>query len=388
MDISWEGLKLTKSGRVVARLTMSEGVNAVTYNVYLQSDVRLIFQSVDRSCVDLAVDLLRRVGVSVEVKRLGKMWYVQVYTDKLATGHEELRKALAEIVREAIARGWVDVSKAERWLKKLERGRVLWDGWPKYEVRLTHNRSLEVSFGSTNLDSIVREVQRFREIGLEEGIHFTIKMPEGDSNGYVRILREGLVRAALLSIHGEDEQRRSAAEFVSYILQRAWEEGGAVYEKAREIVEEGRARGSLTLRGFERVVEVGGRRRVVKVVSWSVRLEESQRGKKLLRVKIAAEVDGVRCGLAVTFGRYGRKSEAAGYARSKPGAPGGREADAERLAAVIKALTGEEPRIYRKKNGAVVIACGRKHLEGFRRFAELADAVERWLNSCCRLQHL
>jgi hypothetical protein len=56
-------------------------------------------------------------------------------------------------------------------------------------------------------------------------------------------------------------------------------------------------------------------------------------------------------------------------------APGGGEADAERLAAVIEALTGKRPRIYHKKNGAVVIACGRRHLEGFRRFAELADAT-------------
>jgi hypothetical protein len=38
----------------------------------------------------------------------------------LAAGHEKLRKALAEIVREALARGWVDEKKARRWLEKLE----------------------------------------------------------------------------------------------------------------------------------------------------------------------------------------------------------------------------------------------------------------------------
>jgi len=30
------------------------------------------------------------------------------HTDKLAAGHEELRSALTELVREALARGWVD----------------------------------------------------------------------------------------------------------------------------------------------------------------------------------------------------------------------------------------------------------------------------------------
>jgi hypothetical protein len=34
-------------------------------------------------------------------------------------------------------------------------------------------------------------------------------------------------------------------------------------------------------------------------------------------------------------------------------APGGREADAERFAAVIKALTGKEPRVYRMKDGKI-----------------------------------
>jgi hypothetical protein len=43
---------------------------------------------------------------------------------------------------------------------------------------------------------------------------------------------------------------------VKYILQRAGEEGEEVYEKAKEIVEEGGARGFLRLEGFEKRVEV------------------------------------------------------------------------------------------------------------------------------------
>jgi hypothetical protein len=248
-------------------------------------------------------------------------------------------------------------------------------------VRLMRNGALEVRFASINPDNIEREAKRLRMMGLEEGKHFTAKMPEGDSNGYVRIRREGLTHAAWLSLHGEGKRRRLAAEFVEYMLERAKEEGGAVYEKVREIVEEGRARGSLTLKGFEGVVEVDGRRHTVKAIGGGAEIKEGRGGKKLLRIRIAVEVDGVRRSFVITFGRYGRKNKAAGYARAKADVPGGRKADAERLAAVVKALTGRKPRIYRKKNGAVVIACGRKHLEGFRRFAELADAVERWLSN-------
>ncbi len=48
-----------------------------------------------------------------------------------------------------------------------------------------------------------------------------------------------------------------------------------------------------------------------------------------------------------------------GFATARADAPGGREADAERLAAVIKALTGKEPSIHRMKDGRIKIVCGR-----------------------------
>ncbi len=78
-----------------------------------------------------------------------------------------------------------------------------------------------------------------------------MKMPEDGHEGYVYILREGLVYAAWLSEYGSGRQRELAAEFIEYILQRARETGKEVYEKVRKIAEEGRARGSLTLKGFE-----------------------------------------------------------------------------------------------------------------------------------------
>ncbi len=53
-------------------------------------------------------------------------------------------------------------------------------------------------------------------MGLEEGRHFTAKMPEEGRYGYVRILRKGLERAAWLSVYGSEEQRKLAAEFVEY----------------------------------------------------------------------------------------------------------------------------------------------------------------------------
>ncbi len=386
LDIRWEGLRRTPSGHIAADMTISVSGAAVKYNVYLREhDILLEFQSADRSRAELAARLLKLAGVTAEVKKVssGGVWRIVVTTNKLAAGCGELRRTLAEIVRKAVESGWVDAGKAEHWLEKLERGLTLREGWSKYSVWLKEG-ALRVRYRSTNPDNIKQEAQRFREMGLEEGVHFSVKMPEEDRDGYVYIRREGLKHAAWLSVYGTGEQQRWAAEFVEYILQRAREEGKEVYEKVKEVVEEGKARGSLMLRGFEKRVEVGGKEHVVKVIGGSAEFEESRCGRMLLRIKISAEVDGVRREYVITFSRRGAGNAAAGRAVARANAPGGREADAERFAAVIKALTGREPRVYRMKGGKIMIECGRKHLDGFARYAELADTIVRWLEETGR----
>jgi len=222
---------------------------------------------------------------------------------------------------------------------------------------------------------------------------FTVKMPEGEKAGYVSIHKEGLAHAAWLSVYGKDEQqRRLAADFVEYILQRAVKAGDDVYEKATKIIEEGKTRDSLKLEGFEKKVEVDGKTYVVKVIGGEA-VEEDRNGKKLLRIKITAEVgrvegehtimDRVMREYTITFGRYGRNAVLS-FATARANAHGGRGADAERFAAVIEALTGVKPRIRRKSDGKIEIECGREHLDDFARFAELADAIEKWLEETRR----
>ncbi len=386
LKVRWEGLRRTPSGLVAADLTISGDGAAVKYNVYLRGDaIVLQFRSTDRSRVELAARLLRLEGVNVEVKRVKDedKWYINAYTDRLAAGREELRNALAEIVKAARDNGWVDEKKAEGWLEKLEEGLTLREGWPKYLVGLARSGALEVKYQSTSPDSIVQVAQRFRKMGLEEGTHFTVKMPEEGRDGYVYIRREGLERAVWLSVYGSGRQQELAAEFVKYILRRAWEAGEEVYEKAKKIIEEGRARGSLKLEGFEKEVEVDGRRHVVKVIDGEA-VEEDRSGRKLLRIKITAEVHGVKSDYTITYGRYRKINAALGFATARADAPGGREKDAERFAAVIKALTGREPRVYRKSDGRIIIECYEGHLEGFARYAELADTIARWLEETRR----
>jgi len=342
LNIRWEGLRRrTEDGPVAADLTISVGGAAVKYNVYLlKNAIELEFQSTDRSRVELAARLLKLAGVGAEVKkREGKreVWYVYAYTDVLAAGREELRKALAEIVREALTRGWIDAGKAERWLEKLEEGRVLKEGWAKYGVWLARSGTLEVKYHSTNSGNIEQEAQWLKEMGLEEGKHFSVKMPEGGGAGYVNILKEGLAHAAWLSVHGSGRQQELAVAFVEHILQRAREAGEDVRKKAEEIVEEGKVRRSLTLKGFEKRVEVGGREHVVKVIDGGA-VKEKQNGKTLLRIWITAEVDGVTREYKITYSRSGADNAAVGRTVARADDPDGREKDAERFSALIRPL--------------------------------------------------
>jgi hypothetical protein len=65
----------------------------------------------------------------------------------------------------------------------------------------------------------------------------------------------------------------------------------------------------------------------------------------LLKNRVAAEMEGVRNDYTIIFSRYGR-NKAMGQAATRTDAPGGREADAERLAAVIKAISRARSRGY------------------------------------------
>jgi hypothetical protein len=394
------GLRRRTKGGAAADLTISVGGAAVKYNVYLRNEGVLEFQSTDRSRVELAARLLRLAGVSAEVKRKegnrGE-WRVVATTDMLAAGREELRKVLAEIVREAEKKGHVNKNTAERWLEKLERGLVLMEGWPRYNVRLVEG-ALVVRFSSTDPNSIEQEAQRLEMMGLKRGVHFTVEMPKEGREGYVYIRKEGLAYAAWLSVHGKNEQQRElAAAFVELILRRAEEADGGkcgeVCEKAEEIVEKGRAWGSQTLERFKGVAEVNGKTYVVKVIGGGAEFDEGRSGRKLLRIKITAEVgrvegehivDRVEREYTITFSRRGRDNAAVGYAVARGNAPEDRETDAERLAAVVEALTGVKPKIRRMKDGTIIIECGKERLEGFARFAELASAIARWLEETGR----
>ena len=359
MQLDKNSIRLSPSGLVAADLTLSEASVAVKYNVYLRENkVELQFQTTNRSRAELAALLLRHAGVGAEVKKVGGggVRQVRAATDALAAGREELRKALAEIVKTACDNGWVDEKKARRWLEKLEKGVVAWEG-KKFMVRLVEG-ALVVRFSSTSRESLEEVAGEFKAMGLVEGVHFTVRW--GGGRGYVSLLAEGVRHLKWVSEHGEEEQRRRAAEFLKFLEEKARAKGEEVFRKLEALLEEGRSRGALRLVGLEK----DG----VKVLD--VKTEE--RGDKLY-VMIRAEIDGVEEEYKITF------THRRGGARRLMFYVKGGEAVA-RAVKLIEVLTGERPSVAERPDGLTRIGGSGRHIDALARYEELREAIERWSN--------
>jgi hypothetical protein len=357
VQLDKNSIRLTEGGNVAVDLTISEGGVAVKYTVYLRKYILLEFQSTDRGRVELAARLLRLAGVSAEVKRKedGRgEWRVEATTDMLAAGREELRKALAEIVKTARGNGWVDEKKARRWLEKLEKGVATWEG-KKFSIRLVEG-ALEVRFNPTSRESVEKMAREFKAMGLKEGVHFTVKWSGG--RGRVSLLAEGVRRLAWVSVHGEEGQRQRAAEFLKFLEAKARAKGGEVLRKLEALLEEGRSRGALRLVGLER----DG----VKVLD--VKTEE--KGDKLY-ITLRAEVDGAAGEYKITFYR-----ERDGTRRLQFYVRGG----AARAAKLIEVLTGEKPQVTEMPDGRTRIRGSERHIDALARYEELRETIERWSN--------
>jgi uncharacterized protein YkuJ len=358
VEVRVENIRETESG-ATADLIISEGGVAVKYYVYLREDAILLrFESADRSRVELAASLLKLAGVSAEVKKVGGRdeWRVEITTDMLAAGRKELRDAVRKVVEEALKKGWVDEKKARRWLEKLEKGMAVWEG-KKFEMRLVEG-ALVVSFRSTSRKSLGEVAGEFKAMGLVEGVHFTVRWSGG--KGRVSLLAEGVRRLAWVSVHGEEEQRQRAAEFLKFLEARASAKGDEVLRRLEALVEEGRGRGALRLVGLER----DG----VKVLE--VKTEE--KGDKLY-VTLRAEVDGAAGEYKITFYR-----ERSGARRLMFYVRGGEAV--VRAIKLVEVLTGERPIAVEMSDGRTRIKGSGRHIDALARYEELREAIEKWSN--------
>ena len=336
----------------------------------------LEFRSTDREEVELEMRLLSLAGVEVRVRKEGNrdVWYIQAYTDQLAEGNEELRKGLVKAVEGALRRGLIDDEKAKRWIEKFEKGVSTWRGY-KFKIGLSGG-ALQVKFQSTNPENIRKLKQELESLGLREGEHFTFKWSEDEKIGYIYIAREGIIELAYIAKHGTDEaQRLGAASQIEHLRIKAELAGKEVLVKLEELVREGESRRSLHAEGLKTIVEIEWKGRHVEVSVEVKNIKAWEDGDKL-RIVVGAIVGGVEGQWTATFRRT-KKNAIEGYTVARVNAPGGREEDAKRIIALVKALTGEEPNIKLDK-GKPVIIYTRRHLDGFKKYTEVADTIREW----------
>jgi len=351
---------------------------------------------------------LRRKLVAIRLRRWQTRARVQTsYEDNLARAAQELERLKAftgvprpcveqalEIYRQALekelAAGWSPEAMAAAALYmacRMQTPRPLRD-FLKYSkanksaVKRAAWRLNELVRGRPPLEEYVKMVAARAGLSVPV-VRRALEILEGNRKAVVGRNPWALAAAALwLATHRKHGMLIRLAEAAGTTVEAVKNAAKVMkkVEEALEVVRRGKEVGSLKLadvRGAE--VFVGGRRHVVTVLGGGAQPEEGGSGKTLLRIKIAAEIDGVRGEYTITYGRYGKNNVAEGYATARADAPGGREADAERLSALIKALTGKRPRVRRMKNGTIIIECFKGHLEGFMRYAELAEAIRRWL---------
>jgi hypothetical protein len=369
---SW---RRVKDGAAVDLYISASGVTR-KFNLHLQEMVSLRFKSTDHEEVELEARLLRLAGVEVRVRKEGNrdVWYIQAYTDQLAEGNEELRKGLVKAVEGALRRGLIDEEKAKRWIEKFEKGVSTWRGY-KFKIGLSGG-ALQVKFRSTNPENVRKLKQELESLGLREDEHFTVKWSEDEKIGYIYIAREGIIELAYIAKHGTDEtQRLGAASLIEHLSREAELASKEVLVKLGELVREGESRRSLHAEGLKTIVEIEWKGRHVEVSVEVKNIKAWEDGDKL-RIVVGAIVGGVKGQWTATFRRT-KKNAIEGYTVARVNAPGGREEDAKRIIALVKALTGEEPNIKLDK-GKPVIIYTRRHLNGFKKYAEVADTIREW----------
>jgi hypothetical protein len=351
MEVKLAGIRRTEKGNVVAYLFLSDGVGGVKFRLYTRRrGAALGFDTTNKGRAELALRLLKELGVDAKVYHK-KDWHIFASLRGLAGADRTLKEAVTAAIVAAAERGWIDAKRAQRWVAKMGCVRTYSVG-EKLAVYSKHPEVLECG------------AQRLREMGLVEGRHFTLKMPEDGAVGCLRILAKGLAYIAWLSIHGSGRQRELAGEFLGKILRAAQAKGGVAYRRVKRAVEAGMTRGSLTLTGLEK--EVDGR--MVRIRGGSAWLEDGR-----LKIAVEAEVDGVEARCEASFVKM-KKGGVAGFVRADTAE------DVKRIAVVIKAVTGISPTVVRMNNGAYLLRCNEKHLKTLIRYAELADYLEKWID--------
>ncbi|MGC9052219.1 PaRep2b protein, partial [Pyrobaculum sp.] len=220
-----------------ARLVVEADGAAAEYQIYLRKDnaVELRFSTTNRTEAERRAVVLRAVGVRAEVKKIYNKthgrdeWYINVTTNALAAEsvHEEVRRAVAEFLRQCRDAGAIGEDTYSRLVKKFEGGVPEW-GEVRFSVWLNKDGAVVVEYQPSDPQSFMKAVNFLRELGMRNTcdgewcfVHFTAGEPEGGRQGFARITVDGLRYIGWLALHGEGEARERAQWLKEALLKEA-----------------------------------------------------------------------------------------------------------------------------------------------------------------------
>jgi hypothetical protein len=161
-----------------------------------------------------------------------------------------------------------------------------------------------------------------------------------------------------------------------------------VLEKLEELIRKGEEKGMARLVGrtFEVELEVGNRNvkadAVIKEVKSWIEENEKEPRKSKLHIEIEAEISArdtaekTPATWRMTYFRRSKDNAVMGHTTTHTDAPGGGDEYAKKIETLVKTITDEEPAVNNKGG----IDYTRRHLEGLKKYTELADVITKWLN--------
>jgi hypothetical protein len=341
-----------KGNRARARLVVRLGGEVAEYSIRLHESnmVELRFNTTNRKEAERRAAVLRVMGVRAEVgkyyhKSRGRdVWRIDVSTNALAAEsvHEEVRRAVAEFLRQCREAGVLKEDTYNRLVKKFEGGVPEW-GEVRFSVRLDKDGAVVVHYRPSDPKSFREAVEFLRGLGMRDTcdgewciVHFTAREPRGGERGFVRITADGLRYISWLALHGDERAQR----LKEMLLKEAKAKGKEARRRLEQYFREGEQWGSVEL-PIEREVEVEGRRvkvRVEAVEAWREKSEKKEHLVVRVKAKVFEGSNEVTFEKEVRFYKKSGVAAAIGYVNMRADAEGGREADYIKTAAVLKAL--------------------------------------------------
>ncbi|RFA97739.1 hypothetical protein CGL51_02145 [Pyrobaculum aerophilum] len=251
-----------------------------------QKELHAYFNGAKEKAKRLA-SILNALGVETESKKYYKEWYVILSTDSIiAIRRKEWLDAVRALVEELHNRGVINEEQRNKLLADINAGPSIVEiagvKLSVWEEITDKYKRLVIKYEPRSAKAFDAAVKILKDVGLEEGVHFTAKRPEKGKIGYIYIkMPTGLWRL--------EELRRHGADWADKTLRRLEEVAKArgFHHLLEEYLKPAREAETVDPNGI--VAEIT--ERGIKAVIKSIRIEwEKDRPKIVVEYEVGGEV--------------------------------------------------------------------------------------------------